>query len=98
VLLQYNDNTTKRKVLEYDEHSCPLYVEGILISAHLRRILINPGSVANILLDHSLTLAGYTIDDLDPTEVRICGFHNQGTSSIGSITMKIQMSSLSFKA
>jgi hypothetical protein len=52
----------------------------------------------NILLVHSLTEAGYTVDDLDSTEVVICGFNNQGTSALGSIAVKIQMSSFSFKA
>jgi hypothetical protein len=52
----------------------------------------------NILPVRSLTRAGYTLDDLDPTEVVICGFNNQGTSALGSITVKVQMSSFSFKA
>jgi hypothetical protein len=86
------------KVLECDDHNRPLYIEGNIASAHLRHILIDPGSAVNILLAHRLTWAGYTIDDLDPTEVVICGFNNQGTSALGSITVKIQMSSFSFKA
>jgi hypothetical protein len=86
------------KVLECDDHNNPLYIEGNTTSAHLWRILIDPGSAVNILPVRSLTWTGYTIDDLDPTEVVICGFNNQGTSALGSITVKIQMSSFSFKA
>jgi hypothetical protein len=86
------------KVLECDDHNHPLYIEGNTTSAHLWRILIDPGSAVNILPVRSLTWTGYTIDDLDPTEVVICGFNNQGTSALGSITVKIQMSSFSFKA
>jgi hypothetical protein len=52
----------------------------------------------NILSVRSPTWAGYTIDDLDPTEVVNCGFNNHGTSTLGSITVKIQMSSFIFKA
>jgi hypothetical protein len=37
------------------------------------------------------------MDDLEPTEVVICGFNNQGTLALGSITMKIQTSTFSFK-
>jgi hypothetical protein len=85
------------KVLECDDYNHPLYIEGNIASAHLRRILIDPSSVVNILPVRSLTRAGYTIDDLDPTEVVICGFNNQGTSALSSITIKIQMSSFSFK-
>jgi hypothetical protein len=86
------------KVLECDDHNHPLYIEGNITSAHLRRILIDPGSAVNILLVRSLMRAGYTVDDLDSTKVVICGFNNQGTSALGSITVKIQMSSFSFKA
>jgi hypothetical protein len=86
------------KVLEYDDHNRPLYIEGNITSAHLRRVLIDPGSAVNILPVCSLTRAGYTKDDLDPTEVVICGFNNQGTSALGSITVKIQMASFIFKA
>jgi hypothetical protein len=86
------------KVLEYDDHNRPLYIEGNIASAHLRRVLIDPDSAVNILPVRSLTRAGYTKDDLDPTEVVICGFNNQGTSALSSITVKIQMASFSFKA
>jgi hypothetical protein len=86
------------KVLECDDHNHPLYIEGNIASAHLRRALIDPGSAVNILPVCSLTWAGYMKDDLDPTEVVICGFSNQGTSALGSITVKIQMASFSFKA
>jgi hypothetical protein len=70
--------TKNDKVLECDDHNRPLYIEGNIASAHLRHILINPGSAVNILPVRSLTWAGYTVDDLDPTEVVICGFNNQG--------------------
>jgi hypothetical protein len=86
------------KVLECDDHNRPLYIQGNIASAHLRRIFIDPGSAVNILPVRSLTRAEYTVDDLDSTEVVICGFNNQGTSALGSITVKIQMSSFSFKA
>jgi hypothetical protein len=85
------------KVLECDDRNRPLYIEGNIASAHLQRILIDPGSAVNILPVCSLARAGYTIDDLDPTEVVICGFNNQGASALGSIRVKIQMSSFSFK-
>jgi len=39
----------------------------------------------------------YTVNDLEPTEVVICGFNNHGTAALGSITLKIQMSTFSFK-
>lgn len=85
------------KVVADDNHNRPLYIEGNIGVAHLRRILIDPGSAVNILPVRSLTWAGYTLDDLEPTEVVICGFDNQGRPALGSITVKIQMSSFSFK-
>jgi hypothetical protein len=90
--------TEDDKVLEYDNHNRPLYIEVNITSTHLWCILIDPGSAVNILPAHSLTRAGYTVDDLDPTEVVICEFNNQGASALGSITVKIQMSSFNFKA
>jgi hypothetical protein len=89
--------TEEDKVIADDNHNRPLYIEGNIGTAHLRRILIDPGSAVNILPIRSLTRAGFTLDDLEPTEVVICGFDNQGRSALGSITVKIQMSSFSFK-
>jgi hypothetical protein len=71
--------TEDNKSLECDDHNRQLYIEGNIASAYLRRILIDPGSVVNILPVHILARAGYTIDDLDPTVVVICEFNNQGT-------------------
>jgi hypothetical protein len=51
----------------------------------------------NILPVRSLTRAGFTMDDLEPIEVIIYGFNNHGTAALGSITVKIQMSTVSFK-
>jgi hypothetical protein len=85
------------KVVDDDNHNRPLYIEGNIGAAHLRRVLIDPGSAVNILPVRSLTRAGFTLDDLEPTEVVICGFDNQGRSALGSITVKIQISSFSFK-
>jgi hypothetical protein len=85
------------KLVQDDNHNRPLYIEGNIGTAHLRRVLIDPGSAVNILPVRSLTRAGFTMDDLEPTEVVICGFNNQGTSALGSITVKIQMSTFNFK-
>ena len=37
------------KLLEEGDHNRPLYVEGNIGTAHLRRVLIDPGSAVNIL-------------------------------------------------
>jgi hypothetical protein len=86
------------KVLECDDHNHPLHIEGNIASTHLQCILIDPSSTVNIFLVCSLMRVGYTIDDIDSTKVIICGFNNQGTSALSSITVKIQMSSFSFNA
>jgi hypothetical protein len=85
------------RLLEEGDHNRPLYVEGNIGNEHLRRVLIDPGSAVNILPVKSLTRAGFTADDLDPTDVMICGFDNQGKPTVGTITVKIQMSTFSFK-
>jgi hypothetical protein len=84
-------------VVDDGDHNRPLYIEGNIRVAHLRRILIDPGSAVNILPVRSLTRAGFTVDDLEPTDVVICGFDNNGTTTLGAITIKIQMSTFSFK-
>jgi hypothetical protein len=84
-------------IIEGSDHNRPLYIEGNIGPAHLRRILIDPGSAVNILPVRSLTRAGFTTKDLEPTDMVICGFDNQGKSTLGAITVKIQMSTFSFK-
>ncbi len=84
-------------IIEGGDHNRPLYIEGNIGSAHLRRILIDPGYAVNILPVRSLTRAGFTTKDLEPTDVVICGFDNQGKPTLGAITIKIQMSTFSFK-
>jgi hypothetical protein len=37
------------------------------------------------------------MDDLEPTDVIICGFDNSGEATLGALTVKIQMSTFSFK-
>ena len=85
------------KLIDDGDHNRPLYVEGNIGVAHLRRILIDPGSAVNILPLRSLTWAGFTVDDLEATDVMIYGFDNQGKPMLGAITLKIQMSTSSFK-
>ena len=51
----------------------------------------------NILPLRSLTREGFTVDDLEATDVMICGFDNQGKPMLGAITLKIQMPTFSFK-
>jgi len=85
------------KMVERNNHNRPLYIEGNIGSAHLRRILIDPGSAVNLLPIRSLTRAGYTMDDLEPTNVVICGYDSNGSQALGSITLKLQMSTFIFK-
>ena len=85
------------KLIDDSDHNRPLYMEGNIGTSHLRRILIDPGSAVNILPLRSLTRAGFTVDDLESTDVMICGFVNQGKPMLSAITVKIQMSMFSFK-
>jgi len=85
------------KIVEDGDHNRPLYIEGNIGTAHLRCVLIDPGSAVNILRVRSLIRAGFMVSDLDPTEVVICGFDNSGTKTLGAISVKIQMSTFSFK-
>jgi hypothetical protein len=84
-------------IIEDGAHNRPLFVEGNIGAAYLHRILIDPGSAVNILPVWSLKRAGFTMEDLESTDVMICGFDNQGKPTLGAITVKIQMSTFSFK-
>jgi hypothetical protein len=76
-------------IVEDGDHNRPLYIEGNVGTSHLRRILIDLGSAVNIMPVRSLTRAGFAVDDLEPTDVIICGFDNTGKTTLGAITVKI---------
>jgi hypothetical protein len=76
-------------IIEDGAHNHPLYMEGNIGAAYLRQILIDPGSAVNILPVRSLKRAGFTVEDLESTDVMICGFANQGKPTLGAITVKI---------
>jgi hypothetical protein len=94
-----NEITFKEKdnMVDDGDHNRPLYIEGNIGAVHLHRILIDHGSTMNIVPIRSLMRVGFTVDDLDPTDVVICGFDNNGTMTLGAITVKIQMCTFSFK-
>ena len=50
--------TEEDKVVDESDHNRPLYIEGNIGDAHLRRILIDPGSAVNILPIRSWLRAG----------------------------------------
>lgn len=77
------------KIIDKGDNNQPLYVKGNIDAAHLRRILIDQGSAVNILPLRSLTQDGFTVEDLESTDVMICGFDNQGKPTFGAITVKI---------
>ncbi|KAM0848663.1 hypothetical protein ACQ4PT_054248 [Festuca glaucescens] len=85
------------QMLDHGDHNRPLYIEGNVGAAHLRRILIDPGSAVNILPMRSLTRAGYILEDLGATEVVICGYDNHAKPALGVITLRLQMASYNFK-
>ncbi|KAF0891247.1 hypothetical protein E2562_009425 [Oryza meyeriana var. granulata] len=89
--------TDEDNIIEDDDHNRPLYIKENIGFVHLHRILIDPGFAMNILPIRSLTWVGFTTKDLELTDVVICGFDNQGKPTLGAITVKIQMSTFSFK-
>jgi hypothetical protein len=84
-------------IVEDGDHNRPLYIEGNVGTVHLRWILIDPGSTVNIMPVRSLTQAGFAVDDLEPTDVIICDFDNTDKTTLGAITVKIQMLTFTFK-
>jgi hypothetical protein len=84
-------------IVEDGDHNRPLCIEGNVGTAHLRRILIDAGSAVNIMPVRSLTRAGLAVDDLEPTDVILCGLDNTSKTTLGAITVMIQMSTFTFK-
>ena len=85
------------KLIDEGDHNRLLYMEGNIGVAHLCTILIDPGSAVNILPLRSLTRAGFLVEELESTDMMICGFDNQGKPTLGVITVKIQMPTFTFK-
>ena len=73
------------KIIADSNHNRPLYIEGNVGNAHLWRILIDPGSAVNLLPSKSLSRVGYTLDDLEPTGVVICGYDSNRNPALGTI-------------
>ena len=66
-------------VVDHGNHNRQLYIEGNIGVAHLHQILIDPKSAMNILPVRSLTQASFTVDNLEPTNVVICGSKTNDT-------------------
>jgi hypothetical protein len=78
-------------IVDDGDHNRPLYIEGNVGTTLLRRILVDPGSAVNIMPVRSLTPASFTVDDLEPTDVIICGFDNTGKVILGAVTPDVDV-------
>jgi hypothetical protein len=78
-------------IVEDGDHNRPLYIEGNVGTTLLRRILVDPGSAVNIMPVRSLTPASFTVDDLEPTDVIICGFDNTSKVILGAVTPDVDV-------
>jgi hypothetical protein len=78
-------------IVDDGDHNRPLYIEGNVGTTLLRRILVDPGSAVNIMPVRSLTPASFTVDDLEPTDVIICGFDNTSKVILGAVTPDVDV-------
>ncbi|KAH0738086.1 hypothetical protein KY290_036791 [Solanum tuberosum] len=75
-------------------HNHPLYIVGRMLEKKKNRILIDEGSVVNILPIHTPKELGITIKELSESHLLIEGFNQGGQRSIGSIELEIHMEDL----
>nr|CAD1836413.1 unnamed protein product [Ananas comosus var. bracteatus] len=76
------------------KHNRPLYVQGHVKGVALKRILVDPGSVVNILPLQTLRVLGHSVDDLEPENVVISGFNKSDEHTLGSIQLMLSLQEL----
>ncbi|KAL0411451.1 UNVERIFIED_CONTAM: hypothetical protein Slati_3734800 [Sesamum latifolium] len=72
-------------------HNRPLFVAGYAREQKVNMILIDGGSVVNILLLRTLKELGVPMDELSNSRLMIQGFNQEGQRAIGVIRMELLM-------
>ncbi|XP_038687483.1 uncharacterized protein LOC119986862 [Tripterygium wilfordii] len=75
-------------------HNRPRYVSGIIREYKISRILIDCGSVVNIMPIHTMRKIGISVNELSKSKLTIQGFNQKGQCAIGTIRLKIEMNDL----
>lgn len=61
--------TDEDLMLRIEDHNRLLYMEGFINEVHMKRILINPGSIVNLLSFRTLKKLGRSKEHLEPENV-----------------------------
>ncbi|CAH9078027.1 unnamed protein product [Cuscuta europaea] len=75
-------------------HNRPLFVEGYTCGQRFKRIMIDQGSVVNILTVQAMKDLGISIDELSQSRLMIQGFNQEGQRAIGMIRLGLVIGKL----
>ena len=76
-------------------HNHPLFVTGYIRGQKVKRILVDGGSVINIMPKSTMNNLGITIDELSKSQMIIQGFNLEGQRAIGMIRLQLTIGNLS---
>ena len=79
--------------VEMTRHIRPLYIKAHLNGKPISRVLIDDGSVVNVIPSRMLAMLGRTEEDLIPTDVTVSAFIGEVTKVLGVLPMEITVGS-----
>ena len=79
--------------VEMTRHIRPLYIKAHLNGKPISRVLIDDGSVMNVIPSRTLVMLGRTEEDLIPTDVTMSAFTGEVTKVLGVLPMEITVGS-----
>lgn len=86
------DNTIfidKDLQIEVQNHNRPLYLEGNVDRVYLNSILVDSGSIVNLMPYYTVNKIVYTTNDLEFESIIIQGFNINDQSIMGSIRLTV---------
>ncbi|KAL4179113.1 hypothetical protein AMTRI_Chr13g118430 [Amborella trichopoda] len=72
-------------------HNCPLFVTSELHAHHISRIMLDGGSVVNLIPRRILTRIGLGHGDLTPTTLMVQGFNQSGEKPTSNICLHLKI-------
>jgi len=82
-------------LLSSKPHNRPLFITGYIREQKVKQILVDGGSIVNIMPKSTMNNLGITVDDLSKSQMVIQGFRLESQRAIGMIRLKLTMGDLS---
>ncbi|GAA0175803.1 hypothetical protein LIER_41979 [Lithospermum erythrorhizon] len=76
------------------DHNRPLYVSAYICERRINRMLVDGGSVVNILPFQRLKLLGISTDELQQSRILIQGFNQNGQRALGKVALHLTIEEL----